>query len=222
MLRLLVEASVASWRPILERENITLSFEVGDDIGYVNGNEDYLRQVLNNVLDNARKFSPEGGTTRVIVKRVQDGVQVTVADDGVGVEPERLARLFERFYQVDGGMTRRFEGMGLGLSLSHEIVRRHGGRIWAEERWCWPWAEGELHAASAHGAGIRMSAPEVRDLIHELNNVFQSIVGFAELVARDPNLPEASSRRLRVIEEQGRRGADLVALIAAEMQGEEP
>ena len=109
-----------------------MTYEVGDDIGYVEGNEDYLRQVLNNLLDNAQKFSPEGGTTRVVVERVREGVQVTVADDGVGVEPERLARLFERFYQVDGGMTRRFEGMGLGLSLSHEIVRRHGGRIWIE------------------------------------------------------------------------------------------
>lgn len=132
MLRSLVVASASSWLPILEREGIQLSVEVGEEVGLVMGNEDYLRQVLNNLLDNVRKFSPDGGAALVRVERVPEGVQVTVIDGGVGVEPDRLSRLFERFYQVDGGMTRHFEGMGLGLSLSHEIIRRHGGRIWAE------------------------------------------------------------------------------------------
>ncbi len=132
MLPILVESIVSSWRPILQRENIRLTCQVGDGVGYVSGNEDYLRQVINNLLDNARKFSPGGGTTRVMVRQSPSSIQVTVADDGVGVEPERLTQLFDRFYQVDGGITRRFEGMGLGLSLSHEIVRRLGGRIWAQ------------------------------------------------------------------------------------------
>jgi len=134
-LEALARASVASWAPILERYDIRLELEVAEDSASavpVLGNEDYLRQVFHNLLDNARKFSPDGGVTRVAVFRQGDEVFVRVTDSGVGVETDQLPRLFERFYQADGGPTRRFEGMGLGLSLSHEIVRRHGGRIWAE------------------------------------------------------------------------------------------
>lgn len=128
---LLVEA-VEGWRPILERAGLALELVVDDGLGMVRGSREFLRQVLHNVLDNARKFSPDGGTVRVGAQRVADEVVVTVRDEGVGIAPAQLERLFDRFYQVDGGSTRRFEGMGLGLSLSQEIVVRHGGRIWAQ------------------------------------------------------------------------------------------
>jgi signal transduction histidine kinase len=128
---LLAEA-VASWQPILERDGVELEIQLEAEVDQVVGSADYLRQVLNNLLDNALKFSPEGGVTRLHAQRKGQWVRITVCDQGVGVEPEKLERLFERFYQADGGMTRRFEGMGLGLSLSQEIVRRHKGRIRAD------------------------------------------------------------------------------------------
>ncbi len=128
--QLLHEAAV-SWRPILERDGLGLELSVDEDVAPVIGSIDYLRQVLNNLFDNARKFSPDGGCARVYAAQRDGRVLVSVVDEGVGVPPEKLERLFERFYQADGGMTRRFEGMGLGLSLSHEIIRRHGGSIWA-------------------------------------------------------------------------------------------
>jgi len=128
---LLAEA-VASWQPILERDGVELEMRLEPEVDQVVGSADYLRQVLNNLLDNALKFSPEGGVTRLHAQRKGSWVRITVCDEGVGVEPEKLERLFERFYQADGGMTRRFEGMGLGLSLSQEIVRRHEGRIRAD------------------------------------------------------------------------------------------
>lgn len=128
----LVRDAVAAWQPVMERHGVALTFEPPDQEVWAEGNEEYLRQVLNNLLDNARKFCPNGGKTRVRAWRQGDEVRIAVADNGIGVDAEQLDRLFERFYQIDGGTARQFEGMGLGLSLSREIMRRHGGRIWAE------------------------------------------------------------------------------------------
>jgi len=128
----LVREAVASWRPVMERAGIALTFEPPEQEIWADGNVEYLRQVLNNLLDNARKFSPSGGRTRVRAWRQGPDARVSVTDEGIGVDPDQLERLFERFFQIDGDTARQFEGMGLGLSLSREIMRRHGGRIWAE------------------------------------------------------------------------------------------
>lgn len=128
----LVREAVTAWRPVLERHGIALRFEPPDAELWAEGNAEYLRQVLNNLLDNARKFSPSGGTARVRVWREGVEVRIAVSDEGIGIDAEHLGRLFERFFQIDSGAARQFEGMGLGLALCREIVRRHGGRIWAE------------------------------------------------------------------------------------------
>lgn len=124
--------AVAPWQPVMEEAGLSLQLEIGKDLGYVWGNLDYLTQVINNLLDNARKFSETG--QRVIVRawREESTVYVSVQDEGQGVPPDQLERIFERFYQVDGGITRQFAGMGLGLALVKEIIERHNGRVWAE------------------------------------------------------------------------------------------
>jgi signal transduction histidine kinase len=93
-----------------------------------------LRQVIVNLLDNAVKFSPRGGTVRIRA-RAKDGQAIlAVSDEGIGIAPGKLPRLFERFYQADGSATRHYGGMGIGLALCRAIVQAHGGRIWAESR----------------------------------------------------------------------------------------
>lgn len=87
-----------------------------------------LEQVLTNVLDNAIKYSPEGGPITVDVSEADDWVQITVTDRGIGVPPEHRARVFDRFYQVDPRPD-RLGGMGLGLYISRQIVELHGGRL---------------------------------------------------------------------------------------------
>jgi signal transduction histidine kinase len=87
--------------------------------------------VFDNLLGNAIKFSPEGGQIIVTVEDAGSMVQVSVADQGVGIPPDQLERIFERFYQVDGSARRRFPGVGLGLTIAKRIVEAHGGRIWA-------------------------------------------------------------------------------------------
>lgn len=143
--------AVGPWQPVFQEAGITLNVDVPSGLGTVMGNADFLQRVINNLLDNARKFSPKGGAVHVTARREGNEVIVTVADEGIGVPPEKLGRIFDRFYQVDGGTTRKFGGMGLGLALVHEIITRHGGRVWAH-------SEGE-------GKGLRVifALPVVND-----------------------------------------------------------
>jgi signal transduction histidine kinase len=93
-----------------------------------------VEQVLRNLLDNAMKYSPDGGLIVVRGEVHQDQVVVSVADQGVGIAPEHLNRLFEKFFRVESGMGRHVVGSGLGLPIARTIVESHGGRIWAESR----------------------------------------------------------------------------------------
>jgi two-component system sensor histidine kinase ChvG len=99
----------------------------------VPGHDSRLGQVIDNLVENARSFSPKGGTVRVGCRRLKDAVEITVDDEGPGIRPDALERIFERFYTDRPG-----EGFGqnsgLGLSISRQIIEGHGGRIWAENR----------------------------------------------------------------------------------------
>jgi signal transduction histidine kinase len=86
--------------------------------------------VLDNLLGNAVKYSPEGGEIRVRVERQGDRALLSVSDEGIGLRPEELPRLFQLFSRLEAG--REIEGSGLGLYIVHGIVAAHGGRIWAE------------------------------------------------------------------------------------------
>lgn len=98
----------------------------------VNADRDHLEQVLDNLVSNAIKFSPEGGPIRVAVRAMSDEVVLSIQDAGVGIEPGQLDAIFGLFYQAEDPVSRKTGGMGLGLFISREIVTRHGGRIWAE------------------------------------------------------------------------------------------
>ncbi len=91
-----------------------------------------VRVVLDNLVSNAVKFNRPGGRVRVSVAANEREVELCVADSGVGIPPDRLNLIFDRFYQVEDPMRRRFGGMGLGLSIVRDLVSLHGGRVWAE------------------------------------------------------------------------------------------
>lgn len=122
----------AVWQPILLRHRIALELHADEPLGQVLGDWDYLTRVLQNLLDNARKFSPNGGKVTICASNHNDMLTISVQDQGIGVSSERLPLLFERFYQADSGVTRRYGGMGLGLALVREIIAKHNGHIWAE------------------------------------------------------------------------------------------
>jgi signal transduction histidine kinase len=98
----------------------------------VRADRDRLDQVLTNLIENAVKYSPDGGPVRVVAERRGGEVEVRVSDAGIGIPPEHRDHVFERFYQADGDAgRRRFGGLGLGLYISRAIIDAHGGRIWA-------------------------------------------------------------------------------------------
>jgi signal transduction histidine kinase len=93
---------------------------------------DHLEQVLDNLVSNAIKYSPRGGTISVSLREAREEVLLSVADPGLGIPEGQLDAIFDLFYQAEDPVSRRSGGMGLGLYISKEIVTRHGGRIWAE------------------------------------------------------------------------------------------
>ena len=111
---------------------IEASVDIPDGLANVVGEEDKVRQVLINLVENAVKFMPDGG--RVCVGAVEDGrlVEVSVEDTGVGIPEEHLPHVFERFYKVD--RSRGGKGTGLGLAIVKHIVQLHGGEVRAESR----------------------------------------------------------------------------------------
>lgn len=109
-----------------------IAVEVEAGLPLVHGDEALLAQVLANLVENAIKYSPGGGEVRVAARRVADEVVVAVSDQGLGLPPEALPRLFEKFYRVNSREHAGIQGTGLGLSICRRIVERHGGRIWAQ------------------------------------------------------------------------------------------
>ncbi|MET0743482.1 MAG: ATP-binding protein, partial [Microvirga sp.] len=97
------------------------------------GHDSRLGQVLNNLIDNARSFSPPDGTVIVTLRRRRQEIEITVEDDGPGIDPEALDRIFERFY-TDRPEQGFGQNSGLGLSISRQIIEAHRGRIRAENR----------------------------------------------------------------------------------------
>jgi two-component system, OmpR family, sensor histidine kinase ChvG len=113
---------------------VTLRFEGGGPEAFVvPGHDSRLGQVIDNFIDNARSFSPTGGTVRVTGRRLRSQVEIAVEDDGPGIRPDALEKIFERFY-TDRPEQGFGQNSGLGLSISKQIVEAHGGRIWAENR----------------------------------------------------------------------------------------
>jgi two-component system sensor histidine kinase ChvG len=113
---------------------IRLSFEGDARLLKAPGHDSRIGQVIDNLIANARSFSPEGGTVRVTCRRVRNEVEIVVDDDGPGIRPDALERIFERFY-TDRPEEQGFgQNSGLGLSISTQIIEAHGGKIWAENR----------------------------------------------------------------------------------------
>lgn len=117
-----------------DQQSVSLHLEAPTKLPLVLSDADQLRQVFRSLLDNAIKFSPDGGQVWIQLEEQPDCIQVAVRDQGIGIPQDKLDRVFERFYQVDGSATRRFEGTGLGLTVAKQVVLAHGGKIWAESQ----------------------------------------------------------------------------------------
>jgi PAS domain S-box-containing protein len=126
----LMESVVAAARTHLP-DGVRVELEpIPDDVPPVAADEAQLRQVLDNLIDNAVKYSPGGGEVRLAVEAGDECVRFTVADGGLGIPAAEQSRIFEKFYRLDPDMTQGIGGTGLGLYIARELVRRVNGRIW--------------------------------------------------------------------------------------------
>jgi two-component system phosphate regulon sensor histidine kinase PhoR len=125
----LVRAAAERFRQQAERAGLSISAEAPDEPVTVIGDEERLERALGNLIANAIKFTPPGGSVTVSAEAVEDAVFVRVRDTGIGIAPEQAARVFERFYKADKG---RGDGTGLGLAIVKHIVRAHEGSVSVE------------------------------------------------------------------------------------------
>ncbi len=123
---------IQALRPAAERKGVALDSTEVDRPCVVRGDAARLEQVMENLVSNAIKFTPAGGRIDVVVERDHRQVTITVADTGVGIAPEFLPYVFDRFRQADSTTTRHYGGLGLGLALARHLVERHGGTITAQ------------------------------------------------------------------------------------------
>jgi signal transduction histidine kinase len=126
------QQALADFRSWAGQKGIALRGEIATGLPPARGEARQLRKVVDNLVHNALKFTPEGGAVNVRLSHDARGVKLEVSDTGVGIPADQVERVFERFYQVNGSIQRRYGGTGLGLALVKEIVAAHGGMVTAE------------------------------------------------------------------------------------------
>jgi PAS domain S-box-containing protein len=190
----IVEAAMETIQPAAQTKGITIHAEIDRAMGPMAGDSARLQQIVWNLLSNAVKFTPEGGRVEVRVERVGDEAHVIVRDSGIGIHPDFLPAIFERFRQAESATNRRFGGLGLGLAIVKELAQLHGGDVEAT-------SEGE-----GHGATFRVRLPMGGDGRPDLN-LKGSVPDARETLARDEG--RLRDLQILVVEDDG-DAADLL------------
>ena len=128
----ILAAAIDTVQPEALAKHVRITRELTDNVGPIAGDPARLQQAVWNLLSNAVKFTPEGGFVEVTLGREGDHARITVRDSGAGIRAQVLPHVFDRFHQADLSITRRFGGLGLGLSIVKHIVELHEGRVQAE------------------------------------------------------------------------------------------
>ena len=128
----LVDDLISEIDVALPGRGVLVRNDVPADLPALSADRERVHQVLFNLVDNAVRFTPVGGSVTISARRRNGSVEVAVADTGAGIEAEHLPRLFERFYRADAARTRGEGGTGIGLAIARSVVEAHGGRISAE------------------------------------------------------------------------------------------
>jgi len=124
-----IEAAIETVEPAALAKGIRLQRVLDPSAGPVSGDPGRLQQVVWNLLSNAIKFTPRAGKVQVVLERVESHLEISVADSGIGIAADLMPHLFERFRQGDASTTRKYGGLGLGLSLVKSLVELHGGSV---------------------------------------------------------------------------------------------
>lgn len=128
----LVQSVANSMRTQAEEKHLDLAYQVAEDIPAILGDKDRLTQVLMNLVGNAILYTDAGGRVEIRAERLDDALAVSVADTGIGIPPEDISKIFERFFRGESERIQQCQGTGLGLPIVKSFVEMHGGRIWVE------------------------------------------------------------------------------------------
>jgi signal transduction histidine kinase/ActR/RegA family two-component response regulator len=131
-LRVVIDGALDAVRPAAEAKTIRLHSVLDQRVAPITGDPDRLQQVIWNLLMNAVKFTPKGGRVQIHLQRVNSHIEIVVSDTGLGIAPDVLPLIFDRFRQADSSSTRTHSGLGLGLALVKHLVELHGGSVAAQ------------------------------------------------------------------------------------------
>jgi PAS domain S-box-containing protein len=200
-----ISAALDAVRPSADAKHVRLRATLDAKAGRIRGDASRLQQVFWNLLTNAVKFTPAAGRIDVVLERVNSHVEVSIEDSGIGIKPEFLAFVFDRFRQADASITRRHGGLGLGLSIVKHLIELHGGTVRVKSP-----GEGQgatfivalpISVARASDSG-RQERPDFADV--DLFSVgLPSLAGVTVLVVDDE--PDARVLVSRILEERGAR-----------------
>ncbi len=125
----IIEAALDTARPAAEAKEIRLQSVLDPAAGPISGDSERLQQIVWNLLSNAIKFTPKKGRVHIRLERINSHIEITISDTGIGIKPEFLPYVFERFRQADSSSTRSYSGLGLGLAIVRHLVELHGGTV---------------------------------------------------------------------------------------------
>jgi PAS domain S-box-containing protein len=197
--------AVDAIRPALDAKQIRLQQIIDPNASPMTGDPDRLRQIFWNLLSNAAKFTPKNGWIRLLSQRINSHVEIIVSDNGIGIEPEFLPFVFDRFRQAETGTTRQTTGLGLGLAIVRHLVELHGGSVRADSKGAGEGASFTVKLPILIAPGDVAGADRVHPTAHELNTSMKA-----------PSLKEL--KILVVDDEEGAREVATVILAQAEAE----
>jgi PAS domain S-box-containing protein len=187
-LPLVLHEAIQTIRPAAEAKRIRVHAVIDPQVGPISGDPDRLRQVVWNLLSNAIKFTPKGGQVQIGLERVNSSVEVIVSDTGIGISPEFLPYLFERFRQADSATTRQHGGLGLGLAIVRNLVELHGGTVYASS------------PGVAQGATFRVRLP--LRIVHDSHAEEPRMHPRRESARAEGTMPDLSGIRVLAVDDE--------------------
>ena len=192
-----IELAIDSLQPLAEEKSIVLELTSSPNVGEVIGDFDRLQQIVWNLLSNAIKFTQEEGKVEVRLESVGDEAQIQIIDNGIGIEPDFLPYVFDRFRQADSSTTRSYGGLGLGLAIVRHLVEQHGGKVYAENN-------------PGEGAKFTVALPLAQ------RNALADEDDWSELSDQAETLPTLVNLQLLVVDDDDDTREFLIALLEEE------
>ncbi len=149
-----IDNAITDLNPLLKKKEMIVEKNIPANLPQIDGDLEKLTDMFTNIIDNSIKFSPKKSTITISAKKEQDSIHLIVSDRGIGISEELIPNLFQRFYQIDSSISRKFGGTGLGLYMCKHTIDNHNGKIWIESK--------EGHGTNVHIL-MNINIPDTKD-----------------------------------------------------------